>query len=43
MITRFYGPTWENLVSIGDGEAEWDAIHELVFNHVNPCDRRLGV
>ena len=25
----------------GDGEAEWDAVHELVFNHANPSSDRL--
>jgi len=40
VINRFYGQTWANLISIGDGEAEWDAVHELVFNHANPSSDR---
>lgn len=40
VINRFYGPMWRNLISIGDGEAEWDAVHELVFNHANPASDR---
>ena len=30
-----------SLCRSGDGEAEWDAVHELVFNHANPSSDRL--
>ncbi|CAJ1414726.1 unnamed protein product, partial [Effrenium voratum] len=40
VIRRYFGNTWKNLLSIGDGEAEWDAIHELTFNHDNPVSAR---
>lgn len=30
------GKSWKNVVSIGDGEAEYNAIREISFKHVNP-------
>ncbi|CAE7475672.1 unnamed protein product [Symbiodinium natans] len=39
-VKRVFGQSWKNLISIGDGEAEWDALHDLAFNHENPVSAR---
>ncbi|CAE7486645.1 unnamed protein product [Symbiodinium sp. CCMP2456] len=39
-VKRVFGQSWKNLISIGDGEAEWDALHDLAFKHVNPTSSR---
>eukprot|EP00439_Symbiodinium_sp_Y106_P018767 s1104_g2.t1 len=30
-VKRVFGQSWKNLISIGDGEAEWDALHDLAI------------
>lgn len=32
----YEGKSWKNVVSIGDGEAEFNAMREISFKHVNP-------
>mmetsp|Transcript_69591 Transcript_69591/g.123132 ORF Transcript_69591/g.123132 Transcript_69591/m.123132 type:complete len:453 (-) Transcript_69591:38-1396(-) len=36
-IKHFYrGHSWKNIISIGDGQAEFDAIRDIGFVHTNP-------
>lgn len=36
----YEGKSWKNVVSIGDGEAEFNAMREISFKHVNPKGHR---
>eukprot|EP00931_Biecheleriopsis_adriatica_P061865 TRINITY_DN37219_c0_g1_i1.p1 TRINITY_DN37219_c0_g1~~TRINITY_DN37219_c0_g1_i1.p1 ORF type:complete len:485 (-),score=99.98 TRINITY_DN37219_c0_g1_i1:72-1526(-) len=37
-LTTFYGKNaaWKNVMGIGDGAPEWDALQEISFTHQNP-------
>mmetsp|Transcript_36086 Transcript_36086/g.83112 ORF Transcript_36086/g.83112 Transcript_36086/m.83112 type:complete len:437 (+) Transcript_36086:52-1362(+) len=43
IITKAYGDnSWKNVVSIGDGEAEFNALRDISFKHTNPPSGTTG-
>ncbi|CAE7780997.1 unnamed protein product [Symbiodinium necroappetens] len=43
VINKIYGKgSWKNVVSIGDGEAEFNALRDISFKHTNPTSGVTG-
>ena len=43
VINKIYGKgSWKNVVSIGDGEAEFNALRDISFKHTNPMSGVTG-
>jgi len=42
-LSKVYGDrSWKHVVSIGDGDAECQAVREIAFQHTNPISGRTG-
>jgi len=41
-LTERCGANWQNILSIGDGDAERDAIMDISFQHTNPLSQKTG-
>eukprot|EP00746_Dinoflagellata_sp_MGD_P149468 gnl/MRDRNA2_/MRDRNA2_81494_c0_seq2.p1 gnl/MRDRNA2_/MRDRNA2_81494_c0~~gnl/MRDRNA2_/MRDRNA2_81494_c0_seq2.p1 ORF type:complete len:374 (+),score=70.28 gnl/MRDRNA2_/MRDRNA2_81494_c0_seq2:94-1215(+) len=39
--SQYFQQSWKNLISIGDGSYERDAIHEITFVHAQPVHKKL--